>query len=294
MIYTFIERKARRLNIWNNTLIQYGSLILIILLVCYGYVSGYNGLDLREIGLIAPCIPHLYGTDPDGRDIFIRVIISIKAYFLPGILAICISIILGTILGIAASSIWQGWCARIIGFFAQCIMDALEAFPKYITLLLMITIIDKPDFYDMMIALGIINSSRIGKIVMGCIEVLQKRHFIEAAEALGIKKIDVILRHILVYNCLPVFITQASLQMAEVILIEIGLSYLGSISQWGWSITPEPMPSLGNIMVLWQSYFSAWWLLVFPLLMAVFNILVFYSIADMINKKVRKGDIEEF
>ncbi|MFH1861050.1 MAG: hypothetical protein ABH870_08615 [bacterium] len=115
--------------------------MLIVGLAILGYLIPYNGLDLRqEAQLIPPCWRHLFGTDPDGRDLFIRVIIGIKAYFFPGVMSVCISTLLGTILGIFASSICPGIWGRIINFFTRCTLDAIESFPKYIVLLLLITL----------------------------------------------------------------------------------------------------------------------------------------------------------
>ncbi|MDI6780876.1 MAG: ABC transporter permease subunit [bacterium] len=247
--------------------------------VIFSYLYPYDGLDIGEV------IPFL--TDIDGRNLILRVIIGVKAYFLPGILAICISTLFGTALGIAAGGIWTGIISKVLNFFARTIMDVLESFPKYLIILLMITIIPHPNFYQIVIVLGIINSAKLGKMIMEKIISLKKREFIEATEALGIKKYDIILRHILFYNCSPLYLVQASVIMAEVILIEIGLSYIGSVSNWGLGVTiREPNPSWGNILVMAANHFSnAWWMSVIPLLAVIGNILFFYWVSDQINKR---------
>ncbi|MFH1097795.1 MAG: ABC transporter permease [Candidatus Desantisbacteria bacterium] len=254
-------------------------LLCLITAVLFSYLYPYDGLDLGDVK------PFL--TDIDGRNLILRVIIGVKAYFLPGILAICISALLGTALGIATGKIWQGIGGKAVDFFARSIMDVLESFPKYLVILLMITIIPHPNFYQMMIALGIINSAKLGKMIMEKIISLKEREFIEATEALGIKKHDIILRHILFYNCSPLYFVQASVIMAEVILIEIGLSYIGSVSNWGLGVTIcEPKPSWGNILVMAKNHFSdAWWMSIIPLLAVVGNILFFYWLSDQINKR---------
>ena len=283
-----VDESVKRLK---NTHLMHIDAILFLLIIglaILGYFIPYNGLDLRqEAQLIPPCWRHLFGTDPDGRDMFIRVIIGIKAYFFPGVMSVCISTLLGTILGIFASSIHPGIWGRVINFFTRCTLDAIESFPKYIVLLLLITIIPEPTFYHLMLALGVLNSSKLGKMVMNKIESLRKRHFIEAAEALGLKRMDIIFRHILFYNCFPIFIIQASLQMAEVILLEIGLNYLGFISKWGLCPTiPEPFPSWGNILIIWMNHIESWWMALCPLLIITLNILILYSIGDRIIKNL--------
>ncbi len=252
-------------------------LLGLVTAVIFSYFYPYDGLDIGEV------TPFL--TDIDGRNLILRVIIGVKAYFLPGILAICISTLLGTALGIAAGGIWVGLSGKVLNFFARIIMDVLESFPKYLIILLMITIIPHPNFYQMIAVLGIINSAKLGKMIMEKIISLKEREFIEATEALGIKKHDIILRHILFYNCSPLYFVQASVIMAEVILIEIGLSYIGSVSNWGLGVTIcEPKPSWGNILVMSANHFSnAWWMSVIPLIAVVGNILFFYWVSDRIN-----------
>jgi ABC-type dipeptide/oligopeptide/nickel transport system permease subunit len=175
-------------------------------------------------------------------------------------------------------------------------------------------------FYYIVAILGVLNSAKIGKLALEKINTLKSREFIEAAEALGLNRWEIIGRHILWSNCLPPFIIQASLQMAEVILIEVGLCYLGVISKWGIGVTPSP--SWGNILVDGSKYLvgegwsegwrmvvfpflvvkylvvGGWpkglWMVVFPLFVIVSAILIFYFFADEINKSLaaRKISLE--
>jgi ABC-type dipeptide/oligopeptide/nickel transport system permease subunit len=261
-------------------------LLFIIGALIYAYISPYNGLDLREDRqLQPPSFFHPFGTDPDGRDLFLRVIIGVKAYFLPGVVAVGIAITFGVILGIVGSGVWKRIPWRILAFFAQSFMDLLESFPKYILILLAITILPNPTFYHVMLILGLLNSPKVGKLVMERIRFLERREFIEAAEALGLKKLKII-QQILFYNCTSILLVQASLQMAEVIMIEIGLSYLGSVSDWGLGVTiQEPMPSWGNILVIAKNHFTdGWWLTLFPLMIAMLNIITLSIFTNNIIK----------
>ncbi len=279
MVTTYHEKRHHQGQDYLFIIITSCVLLCLAAAVIFSYLYPYDGLDIGD------AVPFL--TDIDGRNLPLRIIIGVKAYFLPGILAICIAALMGTALGIAAGGIWTGISGRVLNFFARTIMDVLESFPKYLIILLMITIIPHPNFYQMIVVLGIINSAKLGKMIMEKIISLKKREFIEAAEALGIKKHDIILRHILFYNCSPLYFVQASVIMAEVILIEIGLSYIGSVSNWGLGVTiREPNPSWGNILVMAANHFSnAWWMSVIPLLAVVGNILFFYWVSDQINKR---------
>lgn len=310
---------TENLNIPKHRTMVVGTLFLLgfILAAVYGHLNSYEKVMIAqrktasdfarsayqiqdELSLQPPrLVPlrFLFGTDEDGRSIFVRMVIGTKAYFLPGMLACATSLILGiVVLGIPASGLFMGKRGRLFQYIPSCIMDALESLPKYITILLALTILPSaPDesitkFYYIVAILGILNSAKIGKLALEKINTLKNREFIEAAEALGLNKWEIIGRHILWSNCLPLFILQASLQMAEVILIEVGLCYLGVISEWGIGVTPSP--SWGNILVDGSKYLvregfeGGWWIVVFPLIVIVSAILIFYFFADEINKNL--------
>jgi len=139
--------------------------------------------------------------------------------------------LLGIPLGIMGAELWGGFW-KILTFLSQSFMDMLEAMPKYITILLAIIIIPPATrafrigflqwygFYWLTMVLGILNAPKIGKLIMEEINALQKREFIESATAMGLSKFAVASKHVLWYNCVPLFITQAAILTAEVILIE--------------------------------------------------------------------------
>jgi len=228
---------------------------------------------------------HLFGTDLEGRSVLARTVVSTKAYFLPGLLACSIAIAMGSVLGILAGGLWKKTLMQIIQFISGSLLSSLESFPKYIIILLALTVIPRPNFYHIVILLGTLNSAKIGRLTNERIRSLKEREFIESDLALGHSKFKIAFVHILWYNCLQLFIIQVSLQMAEVILIEVGLCYLGVISSWGYGVTPEP--SWGNLLIDGSNHLSeAWWLAIFPLFVVVLTILTFYFFADKINKQL--------
>ncbi|MEW6605847.1 MAG: ABC transporter permease subunit [bacterium] len=261
--------------------------ILLFLIIIVAVIISYLIEPNPGKELSPPTWEHIFGTDDSGEDIFLRTIVAIRRYFFPGLLAVGIVTLLGgIILGVGSSSIWSEVFIGKVGIsLTSSIMDVLESFPKYITILLIITFLDPPQFRDIVIVLGVLNSAKLGRLVKLKIESLQKNYFIEANEALGLGKFDIVFRHILFYNCLPIFIIQASLQMAEVIMIEIGVNYLASTSPWGYY--PFGKNYFGAILVDARDKFEAWWFTFFPVIMVVTNILVFYGLADSINRRIK-------
>jgi len=228
-----------------------------------------------DVGLInaAPFTSgHPLGTDFLGRDLQARLILGIQAYFLPGLLAITISVVGGSILGILAGY-RGGWFDTIITYFD----NLLDSFPRLVLILLVIAAF-KADIYYVMVVVGITGMPVIANLIAGKIAFLRQKSFIEAAHALGLPAHTVILKHILWLNCRALLVIQATLGMAEAILVETSLSYLGFGVQ-------EPTPSWGNMVQAGANYFlqGNFWPSTAPALAILATILGFQLLGDGLN-----------
>src|SRR5258708_33805692 len=143
---------------------------------------------------------HLLGTEFLGRDLQARLILGIQVYFLPGLLAIPISVVGGSILGVLAGY-RGGWFDTIITYFD----NLLDSFPRLVLILLVIAAF-KPDIYYVMVVVGVTGMPVIANLIAGKIAFLRQKSFIEAAHALGLPAHTVILKHILWFNCRPLLV----------------------------------------------------------------------------------------
>lgn len=258
--------------------ISYGLFILMFVLI--SYVLGafqllpHNPQEMNLSLLLAPpgSGGHLLGTDFMGRDILSRLIVGLQAYFLPGLLAIAIALVFGTFLGVVAGY-WSGRIETVMTYFTNLI----DSFPRLVLILLFIAAF-KPDIYCIMIVVGLTNIPVIFSLIKGKIQFLKQKNFIEAATALGLKSKTIILKHILWHNCRSILIIQATLGMAEAILIETSLSYLGFGVQ-------EPTPSWGNMVQSGANYLmkGKLWPSTAPALAILFTILGFHLLGDGLN-----------
>ncbi|MGH7165820.1 MAG: ABC transporter permease [Nitrospiraceae bacterium] len=258
--------------------VAYG--LLIVTLVVVSYTLGALKLlpyDPQQISIELLNAPpgsagHLLGTDFLGRDILSRVIVGIQAYFLPGLLAIAISLSLGIALGVAAGY-RGGGAGALITYFN----DLVESFPRLVLILLVIAAF-KPDIYYIMVVVGVTGAPMIASRIAGKIGFLREKNFIEAASVLGLPTHVIILKHILWLNCRTLLIIQATLGMGEAILIETSLSYLGFGVQ-------EPTPSWGNMVQAGANYFlqGRFWPSTAPALAILFTILGFQLLGDGLN-----------
>jgi ABC-type dipeptide/oligopeptide/nickel transport system permease subunit len=254
--------------------------LFIVVLVLGSYVLGALHLlphDPQEINLellmAAPnTAGHLLGTDFMGRDILSRLIIGIQAYFLPGLLAIAIALIAGILFGVLAGY-WGGGLDTTTTY----ISNLLNSFPRLVLILLMVAAF-KPDIYTIMMVVGITNIPAVASLIRSKILFLKQKNFIEAAVALGLRNKIIIFKHILWHNCRAILIIQATLGMAEAILMETSLSYLGFGVQ-------EPTPSWGNMVQAGANYFmqGKFWPSTAPALAILLAIMGFHLLGDGLN-----------
>ena len=268
----------RRAETLDLLYIGYG--LTVVVLVLASYLAGAFGWlphDAQAINVALlnapPFTPgHALGTDFLGRDLLSRLVLGIQAYFLPGLLSVALAIVGGSVLGVLAG--WRGgWWDTLITYLA----NLLDSFPRLVLILLVIAAF-KPDIYYVMVVVGITSMPVIANLVAGKIAFLRQKSFIEAAHALGLPAHTVILKHILWFNCRAPLVIQATLGMAEAILIETSLSYLGFGVQ-------EPTPSWGNMVLSGANYFlqGNFWPSTAPALAILATILGFQLLGDGLN-----------
>jgi peptide/nickel transport system permease protein len=215
---------------------------------------------------------YLLGTDFMGRDILTRLILGIQAYFLPGLMSIAIALSLGSLFGVAAG--YLGGRAETAVTYIANLVDAL---PRLVLMLLVIAAF-RPSIYTIMAVVGVTSAPTVATLVKDRILMLKQRNFIESAVALGIPPVTIVLKHILWYNCRALLLIQATLGMAEAVLIETSLSYLGFGVQ-------EPTASWGNMVQAGANYLlqGNFWISTAPALAILFTVLGFHLLGDGLN-----------
>ena len=258
--------------------VTYGFSMVTLVMVSY-FLGSFNLLpyDPQDIDLNLMLAPpgtggHVLGTDYLGRDILTRMIVGIQAYFLPGMVAIFIALFFGTVLGVIAGY-RGGKFDTTITYFTNLV----DSFPRLVLILLVIAAF-KPNIYYIMFVVGFTNVPVVSSLIKGKILFLKQMNFIEADTALGLPTKTIILKHILWHNCRTLLIIQATLGMAEAILMETSLSYLGFGVQ-------EPTPSWGNMVQAGANYFmqGKFWPSTAPALAILFTILGFHLLGDGLN-----------
>ena len=182
-----------------------------------------------------PGAKYLLGADEFGRDILSRVIYGSRVALLVGVLSVAIALAGGLALGTAAG-FTGGWADALM----MRAIDILLAFP-YLLLALAIVAALGPGALNTTIAVGIWGVPAVTRIVRGSVLALRETEYVAAARALGAPVPALLRRHILP-NLLPGLIVYGTLFMANAILLEAALSFLGlgvqpPTASWGLMVS---------------------------------------------------------
>lgn len=228
--------------------------------------------------LQSPSSLHPLGTDDFGRDIFSRVLYGARVSLLVGAAIVSFTLIFGVLFGLAA-----GYYPGLDTIIMR-IMDGLMAFPGIVLAIAMMGSLG-PSVNNVIIALGIVYTPRVARLVRSVVLTVRENQYIEAAKALGADDVRIITRHILP-NCLSPIVVQASFIFSYAILGEAALSFLGVG-------VPATTPSWGNILSDGRIYIrNAPWITVFPGLSIMLIVLglnmVGDGLRDLLDPKLKK------
>jgi len=202
--------------------------------------------------LTSPSEAHWLGTDPFGRDVMARTVHGARVSLIVALVSTGIALIIGIALGVIAGG-QRHPVARLLSHFINFAL----AVPRVILLLVLVAATGRLGPWALALMLGLTGWPTIARLARG--EALRLEHsgFVAASEALGASVPRRLFREILP-GALPAALVAATLGIADALLLEAGLSYLGI------GIRP-PHPSWGGMILEAQPYLAqAPWLLLGP------------------------------
>lgn len=185
--------------------------------------------------------PHIWGTDNLGRDAFARALLGGRISLLVGFVAMFVSILLGSLVGVLAGYF------RLLDGALMRVTDLFLSLPLLPVLLVVIVLFRDPIqerlgdglgiFVLMVIIIGGTSWMQTARIVRGEVLTIKEQEFILASRSIGTRSRRVIMQHILP-NVLSPVIVSASLGIAVAILTESAVSFLGlgfplELPTWG-------------------------------------------------------------
>jgi peptide/nickel transport system permease protein len=231
--------------------------------------------------LYAPDKSFLMGTDELGRDILSRIIFGSRISLQVGLISVSIALLLGSAFGLAA-----GFYGGVTDNVVMRVMDVLFAFPA-ILLAIGIMAMLGPSITNAMIAIGIVYAPSFARLSRASVLSLKEEEFVEAARALGMSDLRLVVRHI-APNLLAPVIVQTTFSLSAAILTEASLSFLGLG-------TPPPAPSWGSMLSASRRYVElSPWPAIFPGLAIMIVVLGFNllgdGLRDVLDPRLRAGD----
>lgn len=217
--------------------------------------------------LLAPSMLHPLGTDKLARDVLSRLLYGARISLSIGVLAVGISVTIGTLLGAVA-----GYLGGFVDAAVMRFVDVVISFPRLVLLIAIVAVV-QPSVTLIIAVLGLTLWPSTARLVRGEVLSLREREFIEAARALGYTRRRIVLRH-LIPNTLGPVIVAATLGIGDTIVLEAGLSFLGMGVR-------SPASSWGTVMADGRAdLLGAWWISTFAGLAIVLTVLAFNLVGD--------------
>lgn len=230
-----------------------------------------NAVDLNHIAA-APTHAHWLGTDRTGRDIWSRLVHGGRVSLSVGLVAVSIASVIGLALGLV-SGYFGGWVDLAI----QRLTDLVMTFPSLVIILTLVAVLG-PNIGNIMLVLGLLGWPAPCRIVRSQVLAMRSQEYVQAARSIGVPSRRILLTHLLP-GTIPSLLVYASFGVAQAMLTEAGLSFLGMGVQ-------PPISSWGNMLNAARSLTileSAPWVWLPPGLMIGISVLAINSIGDALR-----------
>jgi peptide/nickel transport system permease protein len=264
----------------------FGTVVLILLFLysiigAFIYSESFANHTDAKLGLQAPSTTHAFGTDPVGRDILARTIYGGQISLLIGVTAVLIETFAGVLIG-AAAGYFGGWVDSVLMRFTE----AMLIIPEIFLLIVMakefggripsIHILGREfsgSVIVIVVIIGLTSWMYLARIVRAEFLSIKENDFILAARSTGTSNAGIIFKHVLP-NCMAPIIVSATLGVANAILAEAYISFLGLGVQ-------PPTATWGNMLDGANNYLdTAPWLWFFPGILILLTVLSINFLGD--------------
>ncbi|GIX22817.1 MAG: binding-protein-dependent permease [Caldimonas sp.] len=235
------------------------------------WVAPHNPFDLATLELADSRLPpawmeggttkYLLGTDDQGRDILSALMYGARISLFVGLASVVLSVVLGVSLGLLS-----GFVGGKVDAFIMRVCDVMLSFPA-ILIALLIDGVGRalfPNAHEtlafgvLILAIALTKWVDYARTVRGSTLIERNKDYVQAARVIGVSPLRIMRKHVLP-NVLGPVLVLATIQVAQAIIIEATLSFLGVG-------VPPTSPSLGTLIRIGNDFlFSGeWWITIFP------------------------------
>jgi len=215
---------------------------------------------------------HFLGTDMMGRDMAAGVVHAARVSLMVGLFAALLSVFIGIVVGLCAGY-FGGWVDDV----AMRVTEMFQTLPSFLFAIVLVVILT-PSLGSIVFAIGVTSWPQIARLVRA--EAMRVRHaeYVKAAVTLGLGHGRIIAAHVLPNSIAPVVVA-ASVLMAQAILTEASLSFLGlgdpNVISWG------SMVGVGR-----STLRTAWYMTALPGLAIFVTVISFMLLGNGLNDKL--------
>jgi peptide/nickel transport system permease protein len=266
---------------WNNKGLSLGLLMLLAILFCTvfaPYLTPFRPNDQDILVRLKPgfwsenaAAGHPLGTDGLGRDMWSRLLFSLRTSLPIAFAAVLIVIVVGVTVALISGTV-GGWVDTVL----MRLTDIQMAFP-FIVLALAVLSLRTPTPTLLVVVLSLSTWPFYARVIRSIIITESQADYVTAARAMGASTWRIIFQYIARNVIPPVFIV-ATIDIATMIVMEGLLSFLGIGVQ-------PPTPSFGNIIADGKDYITqSWWVSTLPGLAIALIVFSINLVADSLHK----------
>ena len=253
--------------------------LVVLLLVALGailapVIAPYDPtaqLDIERLQSQPPSAAHPFGTDPYSRDVLSRLIYGSRVSLAVGLGSVALAMSFGIAVGIVA-----GFLGGAVDAVLMRLVDAAISIPRLLVLLMVASLWGRLGLVPLTLLMAGTGWFGVGRLVRAETLALRDREFVVAARALGVSTPRLLARHLLPNVIAPALVA-AALSIANVILLEAALSYLGI------GVRP-PTASWGTIIEDGaERVAELWWLTLFPGLAILVTVFACNALGDALR-----------
>jgi oligopeptide transport system permease protein len=215
------------------------AVLILLILVVAAFPALFTGIDPTYAdpgqSLLGPSAAHWFGTDLQGHDIYARTVYGARASVTVGLGATLLVFVVGGALG-ALAGFYGVWIDAVV----SRITDVFFALPLLLAAIVLMQVLHHRTVWTVIAILALFGWPQVARIARGAVMEVRASDYVLAAKALGLRDIQILLRHALPNALGPVFAV-ATIALGVFIVTEASLSYLGvglptSVVSWGGDI----------------------------------------------------------